>query len=129
LAADVSENEQDQKPTTKQAGDLAETEEARYLETKGYQILERNWKTKYCEIDIISESNGTIYFTEVKYRRQPRQGGGLAAITKQKLHKMQFAAKVYASYRKLKDTDMKLAVISLTGESPEVETFLELEES
>ncbi|MDB5177793.1 MAG: putative Ribonuclease [Candidatus Saccharibacteria bacterium] len=129
VAADVSVNEQAQKPTAKQIGDQAENEAVRYLEAAGHQILERNWKTKYCEIDIVSERGGTIFFTEAKYRRQPSQGGGLAAITPTKLRQMKFAARVYASYRKLSNTDMKLAAISLTGEPPIVETFLELEES
>lgn len=115
--------------TTKKIGDEAEDAAARYLESVGHQILERNWKTKYCEIDIVSQQGETVYFTEVKYRRQSGQGGGLAAITKAKLHKMKFAARVYASYRKLRDTDMKLAVIAMSGESPSVETFLEIEES
>ncbi|MDB5165904.1 MAG: putative Ribonuclease [Candidatus Saccharibacteria bacterium] len=115
--------------TTKKIGDEAENSAALYLQTLGHTVLERNWKTKYCEIDIVSQSGETIYFTEVKYRRQSQQGGGLAAITVTKLHKMRFAARVYASYRKLSDTDMKLSVMSLTGEPPVVETFLELEES
>lgn len=129
LAADVSENEQTHKPASNKVGDEAEEVAARYLQALGHQIIERNWKTKYCEIDIISELNDTIFFTEVKYRRQPRQGGGLAAITPTKLRQMRFAASIYGSYRKLSDTDMRLAVMSLTGEPPAVETYLELVES
>jgi len=130
-AADVLSTKRAHKPstviTTKRVGDKAENEAARYLEAAGHQILARNWKTKYCEIDIVSEYNKTIFFTEVKYRRQPRQGGGLAAITPAKLRQMKFAARVYASYRELRDIDMKLAALSLTGEPPAVETFLEIE--
>lgn len=129
LAADVADSEQTQKPASKKVGDEAEEIAASYLQTLGHQIVERNWKTKYCEIDIISELNDTIFFTEVKYRRQPRQGGGLAAITPTKLRQMRFAARIYGSYRKLSDTDMRLAVMSLTGEPPAVETYLELVES
>lgn len=115
--------------TTKKIGDMAEDAAALYLEALGHVVVERNWKTKYCEIDIVSTFGGTVYFTEVKYRRQPEQGGGLAAITTTKLHKMHFAARVYGAYQKLSDTDMRLAVISMSGEPPMVETFLELEES
>ena len=129
LAVDVSEEEQTQKPASKKVGDEAEEVATRYLQALGHQIVARNWKTKYCEIDIISEQNSTIFFTEVKYRRQPRQGGGLAAITPMKLRQMRFAARIYGSYRKLSDTDMRLAVMSLTGEPPAVETYLELVES
>ena len=114
--------------TTKQIGDTAEDVAAKYLTLLGHQIVERNWKTKYCEIDIVSVFDDTIFFTEVKYRKKANQGGGLAAITKKKLNQMKFAVKLYASARKLKDTDMQLAVVSLSGEPPVVETFLELTE-
>lgn len=112
--------------TTKQIGDSAEDVAANYLVRKGHEILERNWKTKYCEIDIVSHKANTVYFTEVKYRKQPGQGGGVAAITKKKLNQMGFAAKLYAQTKKL-DTDLLLAVISMTGQPPDVEEYIELD--
>lgn len=118
-----------QEVTTKRMGDVAEDIAAKYLVKSGHEIIDRNWKTKFCEIDIISSKNNVIYFTEVKYRRQSRQGGGLAAITKTKLRKMKFAAEFYAIARRLKDVDIQLAAISMTGEPPEVELFLKLTES
>lgn len=113
--------------TTKLIGDRAEDVACEYLCSRGHTIVERNWKTKYCEIDIISTHDDTVYFTEVKYRRQPGQGGGLAAITPTKLNKMNLAVKVYAHAKKLRDINMRLAVMSLTGRPPHVETYLELE--
>ncbi len=128
-AADVLTHEQFQQsaPTTKRIGDEAEDEAANYLVRNGHEIIERNWKTKYCEIDIVSHKDGTIYFTEVKYRKKPDQGGGLAAITKKKLNQMKFAVKFYAQVQKSKETDLLLAVISMTGSPPEVEEYLEIE--
>lgn len=105
-------------------GAIAEEEAANYLVLQGHEIIERNWKTKYCEIDIVSHRDGTVYFTEVKYRKQANQGGGLAAITPKKLRQMQFAAKVYIQAQQIKDTDLLLAAISLTGEPPEAEEFV-----
>lgn len=113
--------------TSKSIGDAAEGEAAQHLIKHGHTIVERNWKTKYCEIDIVSVQNDTVYFTEVKYRRQAEQGGGVAAITPTKLHKMLLAAKMYAHAAKLRDTNMRLAVISVTGQPPQVETYLEIE--
>jgi ribonuclease HII len=112
--------------TTKQIGDNAEGISAKYLEKNGHKILDRNWKTKYCEIDIVSKYNGIIYFTEVKYRKKIDQGGGLAAITKKKLNQMKFAAKYYAEVNKLTDVDLRLMVISLNGQPPFVDNFLEI---
>lgn len=113
--------------TTKLIGDRAEDAAASYLETHGHEIIERNWKTKYCEIDIVSAKNDVVYFTEVKFRRQASQGGGVAAITPMKLDKMRFAAELYAHNKKLRSINMRLAVMSLTGQPPIVETYLELD--
>ncbi len=105
-------------------GAIAEGVAAEYLQHDGHEIIERNWKTKYCEIDIVSQKDGTVYFTEVKYRKQANQGGGLAAITPKKLNQMQFAAKVYVQARRIKDTDLLLAAMALSGDPPTVETFV-----
>jgi ribonuclease HII len=110
--------------TTKKIGDAAEDEVANYLVRNGHEIVERNWKTKYCEIDIVSRKNGTVYFTEVKYRKKPDQGGGFAAITTKKLNQMKFAAKIYVQFQKLHDSDLLLAAASVTGESPAIEEWL-----
>ncbi len=113
--------------TTKKIGDAAEDEAANYLVRKGHEIIERNWKTKYCEIDIVSHHKGTIYFTEVKYRKKSDHGDGLAAITNKKLNQMKFAVKFYAHTNKVDEKDLRLAAISLAGESPAIETFLVLD--
>lgn len=113
--------------TTKVIGDLAEDEAANHLVRRGHEVLERNWKTKYCEIDIVSMKNEILYFTEVKFRKKPDQGGGMAAITKKKLNQMKFAAGYYVQTRRLMNIDLRLVVISMTGDPPAVETCLELE--
>jgi ribonuclease HII len=112
--------------TTKQIGDAAEDEAANHLIRLGHQIIDRNWKTKFCEIDIISYYEDTIYFTEVKYRKTDKQGGGLAAITDQKQRQMKFAAEYYVLKNKVKDTNLRLAAIDVTGQPPSVCDFLQL---
>jgi ribonuclease HII len=112
--------------TTKRIGDAAEDEAANYLVRHGHEIMERNWKTKYCEIDIVSHKGDTLYFTEVKYRKTPDQGGGMAAITKKKLNQMKFAANYFAQAQHIQNTNLLLSVIAMTGNPPEVETYLEL---
>ncbi|MFZ1361009.1 MAG: ribonuclease HII [Candidatus Saccharimonadales bacterium] len=111
--------------TSKKIGDRAEDEAANHLMRLGHDIIARNWKTRYCEIDIVSQKDGTLYFTEVKYRRQPNQGGGLAAITQKKLNQMRYAAKFYAHSKKITDVPLQVSAISLTGEPPSVEEYLE----
>jgi ribonuclease HII len=112
--------------TTKQIGDRAESEAVRHLGTLGHRIVARNWRTRYCEIDIVSECGDTIYFTEVKYRRTARQGGGMAAITAKKQRQMTFAAELYAAKNKLQNRNLRLAAASVSGQPPVLQEFLEL---
>lgn len=77
------------------AGHNAEKRAAAYLKSQGFAILQLNWKTRYCEIDIVAKKNNTLYLVEVKYRRNTKHGGGLDYITPKKLHRMQFAAEMW----------------------------------
>ena len=98
-------------------GQKAETKIAEYLAKNGHQIIARNHKTKFAEIDIISIKADKIYFTEVKYRKTNLRGGGLVAITKEKQSKMKFAAESYLKYnKKLANHSPLLAVADVFGD-------------
>ena len=127
-AADVSYQKEVKLPkiTTKEIGDSAENVAAIYLQKHGHKILDRNWKTKSCEIDIVSKKNSTIYFTEVKYRKNANQGGGIDAITNKKLKQMSFSAGYYSLVNKLDDKDLHLAVITVEGNPPTITDFIEI---
>lgn len=112
--------------TSKQIGDAGEDAATAYLQAAGHQIIERNWRTKFCEIDIISHFDDTIYFTEVKYRKKDDQGGGLAAITDKKQRQMKFAAEYYALKNNLSNISLRLAAIDVTGQPPTVKNYLKL---
>lgn len=112
--------------TTKQIGDAGEDAAVAFLKRQGHEIIDRNWRTKFCEIDIISHHDDTIYFTEVKYRKRDDQGGGLAAITAQKHRQMKFAAEYYVLKNKVKDTNLRLAAIDVSGQPPVVKNYLKL---
>lgn len=112
--------------STKQIGDAAETVVASYLLETGHKILYRNWKTKFCEIDIVSLKNKTLYFTEVKYRTRQAQGGAIGAITPTKLEKMKFAAELFMSSGRFENYEQRLAVATLNGSS-RLDQYLEIE--
>lgn len=112
--------------TTKSIGDKAEGVVADFLKTKGHVIIERNWRTKFCEIDIVSQKGDTVYFTEVKYRKNAQQGGGFAAITKTKLRQMKFAAEFFALKHDLRDTNLRLSVADVAGSNFLMGEWLEL---
>lgn len=112
---------------TKTIGDRAETEVANYLVRQGHEILERNWKTKVCEIDIISLHGDNVYFTEVKYRKKAEHGDGFAAITPKKLKQMTFAAELYMTKWGMKAKQPHLAAAAVTGDTFAVEDWMSLQ--
>lgn len=78
--------------TTFTTGRLAEKAVATYMCTKGFQVVSQNWRTKWCEIDIVAIHKNVVYICEVKYRESTRQGGGIEYITPKKLHQLGRAA-------------------------------------
>ena len=127
VGADFESNSIKRTSSTTAIGQLAEAEVAKMLEVKGHAILERNWRTRFCEIDIVSLHQDTLYFTEVKYRRKTEFGDGLDAITPRKLKQMAFAAEYFALANKLAAKDRRLAAAAVGGEPPVIEQFLVLE--
>ena len=105
-----------------EAGHQGEGAAVKYLEKLGHKIIAHNWKTKWCEIDIISELDDVLYFTEAKYRRM---GGGLNAITPAKQKQMRFAAEMYLKNYPTKSA--RLAAIAVSGDNYQVTDFLVLE--
>lgn len=83
------------KKNTTKIGRKGEALVAEYLEENGHEILMRNFKTKTCEIDLISTKDDEIYFTEVKTRKSDQYGGGAAAVTAKKMAKMTYGVEVF----------------------------------
>lgn len=113
--------------TTRAIGNTSEDVAAQFLQKQGYEILERNWKTKMCEIDIVAEKDDVWYFIEVKHRKTDRQGGGLAAVTSKKLDQMKFAVRMYNHYRRDDGRASRLAILATYGSEPSVGRYIVLE--
>lgn len=113
-------------PTTKSIGDAGETVVVCYLEQEGHTIIARNWRTKYCEIDIVSCQNDRIYFTEVKYRKTSKNGDGFDAITTKKQEQMRFAAKLFLAKPKFRNKSAVLCAASVSGNPPKLLDIVEL---
>ena len=100
--------------TTRQIGDKGEQAAADWLSADGHEIIARNWRTRYCEIDIVSIKDGVLYFTEVKYRKNDDFGGGLAAITAKKQRQMRFAAELFiAKHPQYEGCDMRMLAVAV----------------
>lgn len=95
-----------------QTGHEAEKDAAEYIKSQGFKILILNWKTRFCEIDIVAEKHKVVYFVEVKQRKNTLQGYGHDYITSKKLAQMQRAAKMWVHENRWQGS-WELSVISI----------------
>lgn len=99
---------------TAERGQEAEQAVADLLEQHGFEIIDRNWKTRVCEIDIVAQKEDVIYFVEVKYRSSQAQGSGFEYVTDKKLRRMNFAAEVWKQQYSW-DGDYRLMAVAVSG--------------
>ena len=86
-----------------------------YLQGKGYQIIERDWKSGRRDIDIIvQDETGTIVFVEVKTRRSRVFGEPEEAIDYRKMQSLQQAINHYIKYRCI-NSSVRFDIISIVG--------------
>jgi putative endonuclease len=78
-----------------QTGQLGEALAAEYLVKQGFVILERNWRFKQWEVDIIASKAGLLHFVEVKTRTSHRFGKPEESITREKMKHMRNVAEEY----------------------------------
>ena len=116
-----------QQKTTKQIGNFAEEKVADFLRAENHEILARNWRTRWCEIDIVSKKGEKYYFTEVKFRKTADFGGGEAAISKKKIEQMKFAAEFFAHKNNLENVEMRLLGAIVEGETFEIKDVFEVD--
>ncbi len=76
-------------------GKDAEARAAKFLESQGLQIVERNYRGRYGEIDLIARDGKTLVFVEVRARASNAFGGAAASITASKRAKLTRTALQY----------------------------------
>lgn len=106
------------------SGTIAEQKAALYLTGQGYTIVDQNWRTSHCEIDIVASKEEAMYFFEVKYRVRDTQGSGLEYLTPAKLKQMEFAATMWINEH-LWGGDYYISGIELSGDAFTVTGLLE----
>ncbi len=85
----------------KSIGNYAEDYAEMFLKNNGHKILERNFSTKYGEIDIITQKNEYIVFVEVKFRKNNDFGGGAEAIDFRKQERIKKTSQIYLQKKKI----------------------------
>jgi len=94
-----------------------------YLKKKGFRMVERNYRCRAGEVDLIALDRRVIVFVEVKTRHDGSYGGPLESVHPRKQKRMIKAALFFLSEHKLHHRDARFDVvgISFAGRDPVVE--------
>jgi len=97
---------------TTEIGRVNEDRAAEYLQCRGYAVLERNFRVRRGEIDIVARDRDTIVFVEVRARGSSSFGSAAATVGPVKRARLIRAARMYAAVRRL-DCPMRFDVIAV----------------
>jgi len=104
----------------RQGEDLA----ADYLRRLRYRILERNYRCRCGEVDIVARQGSTIVFVEVKTRRSDLYGSPAQSVTPFKQRQISRAAQTWLAVNRLAEAAARFDVVAIRiheGKSPEIE--------
>jgi len=94
-------------------GKRGEEATADFLRKKGYRIIERNYKNRLGEIDIIAKDKKTLCFIEVKTRTSLRFGYPQEAVTERKQKKINRVALAYLKQYNLLQISARFDIVSV----------------
>jgi putative endonuclease len=94
-------------------GRYGEERAAIYLEDRGYEIVDRNWRSASGEIDLVAAESGRIVFVEVKTRNGSGYGHPFEAITPDKVARMRRLAAEWCAQKQASGVRIRLDAISV----------------
>ena len=94
-------------------GNYGEDIAVNYLVNKGYKVIERNFRCKMGEIDIVAGKDHILIFVEVKTRRGTVYGLPCEAVTSEKLEHIRRAAALYSLKNNLTEAQQRIDVIEV----------------
>lgn len=110
---------------TRAFGRRGEDLAAEFLRRRGYKILERNYRTRYAEIDLIAKHRGILVFVEVKSRRSSAYGHPKEALTPAKQRRISMAALAYLKQEHALDRPARFDVVAVQSKDgqPRIEVI------
>ena len=110
----------DKKLTNQDKGANGENVAVAYLLQKGYSIIERNWRHKHSEIDIIAAKENKLHFVEVKTRTSKRFGNPEESVGEKKMNALKKGAEEYL-YQNQQWQHIQFDIIAITMKNEIVE--------
>lgn len=104
-----------------QLGNIGEDTAVKYLKRQGYRILERNFRLKLGEIDIIALDNKELVFVEVKTRDSNNYEFLVSSVNKNKEKRLIKTASYYMQKKNLEDITGRFDIIFVTGSNGHME--------
>ena len=99
--------------TRKSIGAIGEEMASNFLKKQGYKIVEKNFRTKLGEIDIVALDRGTIAFVEVKTRNNTNFGFPQEAVGLKKQKKISQVASIYLNQKNLNAEKARFDVVAI----------------
>jgi putative endonuclease len=100
---------------TQRIGQWGERVAEGFLLARGLELLERNARTPYGELDLVMRLAGRLVFVEVKTRTNEALGHPETSMTEQKLAHLVDAAEHYLQARPEFGSDWRIDVVAVTG--------------
>ena len=94
-------------------GQKGEAIAERYLTKLGYEILERNFRSRFGELDLVARHRGGLVFVEVKTRTTIRQGLPCEAVNLDKQQRIRRMARYYLMVTGQSESDCRMDVIEI----------------
>ncbi len=94
-------------------GETAEKQAVSFLIENGYEILDRNFSSKFGEIDIVAKKNNTLVFIEVRSRSSNFYGSPEESINLRKVKKIIKTAQFYLLTKKTDYEEIRFDIISI----------------
>jgi putative endonuclease len=107
-------------------GIIGEELAARELASRGYAILERRYRTRYGEIDIVAEDGETLVFVEVRARATGEFGTAAESVTDRKKRKVTAMAVDYLTRHHVTNRPCRFDVVAIDAalsDAPEISVY------
>lgn len=106
--------------TRRELGTSGEDLAAQWYTAHGYEVIDRNWRCRHGELDLVLRNGRQVVFCEVKNRSTAAFGTPAEAITREKKQRVRFLAARWLEDAKPRPAEIRFDVVAILGDEVEV---------